>query len=128
MNDAAQHGGKRDGAGRKPAPTKTVRVPEGTESIVRALVNLVHAKAVEALRETKWYTSAPAHLKELPPVVTFERIEDFPIYVSVGGLDGNSYPAPFAVFSTTLGEFKGTFRMRLDIGAQGAVMMDEADA
>lgn len=125
MTKASTHGGRRAGAGRKPAPTKTVRVPEGTEAVARDLVELALSRATDALMETRWYRSAPAELRQLGPKVTLDGIEYHPVYSSMGGMSASAQEEPFIVFHAVVGKYKATFRMRLDFGKGGLVMMDE---
>ena len=125
MTKASTHGGQRAGAGRKPAPTKTVRVPEGTEAVARGLAELALSRAREALVETRWYRSAPAELRQIGPKVTLEGIEYHPVYSSMGGMSAGAQEAPFIVFHAVVGQYKAIFRTRMDFGKGGLVLMDE---
>lgn len=115
-------------APKKSAPTKTAALPAGTEAVARALLDLLQARAVELVEQAEWYRTAPAEFKTSAPTVTFERVEMFKVYTSIGIMDGETYDAPFAVFSTVVGPYRATFRMRIEFGANGVVYMDEVAA
>lgn len=120
---ASTHGGRRAGAGRKPAPTKTVRVPEGTEAVARGLAELARSHATTALVASQWYRSLPAELRQLDPTVTLAGIEHQPVHSSMGARPTGAQDEPFLVFHAELGRYKAIFRMRMDFGKDSPVLM-----
>lgn len=57
-------GGKREGAGRKPNPTKQVRIPVRMAGCARKLVEVLYRKAQKRIEETDWWQTCPADERE----------------------------------------------------------------
>lgn len=115
-------------AGQRSAPAVAVRVPEAGSAVAAAMVALALARAREELVETKWYRTAPVDYRAGPPDVRLLRVEDFHVFTSQGGIGTGKYLAPFLVAEATVGPFKATFRVRLEVGRGDLVMMDETAA
>ena len=105
------HGGARQNSGRKPAPTKTVRVPAGSEAVAKSLASMALDAAVQALKEHHWYKTAPARFKTGEPEVKMLEIK----MLEVSSLMGPSYMTPCLIFSATVGGITEKFSMRVDI-------------
>ena len=105
------HGGARQNSGRKPAPTKTVRVPAGSEAVAKSLASMALDAAVQALKEHHWYKTAPARFKMGEPEVKMIEIK----MLEMSSLMGPSYMTPCLIFSATVGGITEKFSMRIDI-------------
>ena len=103
---STNHGGARKNSGRKPAPTKTVRVPEGSEAVAKSLASMALDAAVQALKDHHWYKTAPARFKTGEPEVKM---------LEVSSLLHPAYMTPFLIFSATVGGITEKFSMRIDI-------------
>ena len=108
---STNHGGARKNSGRKPAPTKTVRVPEGSEAVAKSLASMALDAAVQALKDHHWYKTAPARFKTGEPEVKMLEIK----MLEVSSLMGPSYMTPCLIFSATVGGITEKFSMRIDI-------------
>ena len=108
---STNHRGARQNSGRQPAPTKTVRVPEGSESIARSLAEMALDTAAEALKEHHWYKTAPARFKTGEPEIKMLEVK----MLEVSSLMGPSYMTPCLIFSATVGGITEKFSMRIDI-------------
>ena len=104
------HGGRREGSGRKPAPTKTIRVPEGTEAAARDVMVVLHAAALNIVKGTAWYQSAPEKFKTVAPEIVFTGVKAF----NEAAPGEDELQVPFAVFTATMARKTHTFRLRLD--------------
>jgi len=125
MTSTLTHGGRRERSGRKPAPSKTVRVALGSEAVARQLADLVLARATDLLMESAWYRAVPADLRGTRPKVVLEGIKHHAVFSSKYSWPGDR-SEPFIVFHAVVGPYKGTFRMHLDLGKGGLVTVGEA--
>lgn len=113
------HGGRRPGAGRKCAPTRTVRVPLGTESVARALAEQAMAHVLNALRQSDWYRQAPVMYRSEAPVIVLREL------VSLSdGVSNNGSPALYLVGTCTVGPHRTGFRVRADFRDRNLVLLD----
>lgn len=78
--------------------------------------------------ESHWFLSAPPHCRYLPPEVTLLEISHFEVFSSMGLLDAGSDLSPYVVAQATVGGLTARFRVRLEVGRNVTVVMDETPA
>lgn len=88
------------------------------------LLDMAQKFAVEALKESRWYKSAPAAAKTDDPEIFLTGVQYHDVHVYTGGIATGSYPAPFIVGETTVGGIKANLRFRIELG-KGDIVVDE---
>lgn len=108
---SGKRGGARQGAGRPAGDaTKTVRVPAAGSLIARELVGILVRHAQDALKESYWYRTAPAHARQAPPEVELLEIAKRPFSCGLG----ESREVMVVVASAEVGDVRARFYVRLD--------------
>lgn len=94
-------------------------------ALTATLLELASAHALDGIKSSRWFRTAPAkHRLEEPPV-RFTGIEHHKVYTSQGGVGSGAYDAPFLCGVTEVGGISATFRLRLDIGRGGFVIEEQ---
>lgn len=70
-----KRGGKRVGAGRKPNPTKQVRIPVAISGVIREIADIYISEAWEELKASTWWRTCPADEKK-KIFITFKGVEN----------------------------------------------------
>lgn len=104
---------------------RSSKVASNVAVLVKPLLALIEKQAVDALKESTWYRSAPDEFKTQEPTVTFIDVRNFKVFYSMGlMLSDCECMEPFAVFETALGPHTATFRIKFSVGSS-LVFMDE---
>lgn len=104
---------------------KQPAAPANLIALVQPVLALIQQHAVAALKNSKWYKSAPDELKIGEPVLQFVAVRDYAVFYSMGMAMGDQMEMePFAVFRTTLGPHTAEFRIKLGV-ATTCIFIDE---
>lgn len=98
---------------------------EKNSAVAAKLFDLAAAHALDGIKQSRWFKSAPAKFKVEDPAMTFTGVEYHAINLSMGGLPAGTIDVPFLCGETEVGGIKASFRVRLDFGSAAGFVINE---
>lgn len=94
-------------------------------AVAAKLFDLAAAHALDGIKESRWFKSAPAKFRVEDPPLTFTGIEYHAVHLSMGGVPAGSIDVPYLCGETEVGGIKASFRLRLEFGGAAGFVINE---